>query len=205
MIEESELESKFIYSLKNYVEIYPQKNMKFKELKENGIQVYNLTIPIKTGSSITYLIRPQVNLGEKDGVDVSTRTDFYFNCIEIIRDGQVVTDSDELISFKDMSIYLDGYTYHASKEHLRFYEDIDIRESIAKTPNIRHWSLSWTDVLLFEKGEKDNLFLDKNKFKKTLKLIDQLPSSKNIDTNIVKTLSKDYCGFWVLRVIRNNQ
>ncbi len=33
-----------------------------------------------------------------------------------------------------MSIYLDGYTYHASKEHLRFHEDIDIRESIGKNP-----------------------------------------------------------------------
>ena len=88
------------------------------------------------------------------------------------------------MSFKDMSIYLDGYTYHASKEHLRFHDDIDIRESIGKTPNIRHWSLSWTDVVLFEKGEQDNLYFDKKKFKQTLRLINQLPSSKEVNKNI---------------------
>ena len=81
MIEESELESKFIYAIKNYVEIHPQKNLKFKELKEDGIQVYKLTLPINNGS-VTYLIRPQVSLGEKDGVEISTRTDFHIKVID---------------------------------------------------------------------------------------------------------------------------
>jgi DEAD/DEAH box helicase domain-containing protein len=197
MIEESELESKFIYAIKNYVEIHPQKNLKFKELKEDGIQVYKLTLPINNGS-VTYLIRPQVSLGEKDGVEISTRTDFYFKCIELVRNGQIINDLDELMSFKDMSIYLDGYTYHASKEHLRFYDDIDIRESIGRTPNIRHWSLSWTDVLNFEKGEKDNLFIDKTKYRKTLKLIDQLPISKNTDKGLVNCNNSIERLLWVL-------
>ena len=197
MIEESELESKFIYAIKNYVEIHPQKNLKFKELKEDGIQVYKLTLPINNGS-VTYLIRPQVSLGEKDGVEISTRTDFYFKCIELVRNGQIINDLDELMSFKDMSIYLDGYTYHASKEHLRFYDDIDIRESIGKTPNIRHWSLSWSDVLNFEKGEKDNLFIDKTKYRGTLKLIDQLPVSKNTDKGLVNCNNSIKRLLWVL-------
>lgn len=197
MIEESELESKFIYAIKNYVEIHPQKNLKFKELKEDGIQVYKLTLPINNGS-VTYLIRPQVSLGEKDGVEISTRTDFYFKCIELVRNEQIINDLDELMSFKDMSIYLDGYTYHASKEHLRFYDDIDIRESIGRTPNIRHWSLSWTDVLNFEKGEKDNFSIDKTKYRKTLKLIDQLPISKNTDKGLVNCNNSIERLLWVL-------
>ena len=144
------------------------------------------------------LIRPQVSLGEKDGVEISTRTDFYFKCIELVRNGQIINDLDELMSFKDISIYLDGYTYHASKEYLRFYDDIDIRESIGKTPNIRHWSLSWTDVLNFEKGEKDNLFIDKTKYRKTLKLIDQLPISKNTDKGLVNCNNSIERLLWVL-------
>lgn len=197
MIEESELESKFVYSLKNYIEIHPQKNMKFKETKEDGIQVYILTLPIKDGE-VTYLLRPQVSLGERDGVEISTRTDFLFKCIGLTRNGQTITDIDELMSFKDMSIYLDGYTYHASKEHLRFHEDIDIRESIGKTPNIRHWSLSWTDVVLFEKGEQDNLYFDKKKFKQTQRLIDQLPSSKEVNKNISDCQNSIERLLWVL-------
>ena len=197
VIEESELESKFIYSLKTYVENHPQKNMKFKEIKEDGIQVYKISLPIKDGE-VTYLIRPQVNLGERDGVEISTRTDFLFKCIGLTRNGQTITDIDELMSFKDMSIYLDGYTYHASKEHLRFQDDIDIRESIGKTPNIRHWSLSWTDVVLFEKGEQDNLYFDKKKFKQTLRLIDQLPSSKEVNKNISDCQNSIERLLWVL-------
>jgi DEAD/DEAH box helicase domain-containing protein len=197
MIEESELESKFVYSLKNYIEIHPQKNMKFKETKEDGIQVYILTLPIKDGE-VTYLLRPQVSLGERDGVEISTRTDFLFKCIGLTRNGQTITDIDELMSFKDMSIYLDGYTYHASKEHLRFHDDIDIRESIGKTPNIRHWSLSWTDVVLFEKEEQDNLYFDKKKFKQTQRLIDQLPSSKEVNKNISDCQNSIERLLWVL-------
>lgn len=102
------------------------------------------------------------------------------------------------MSFKDMSIYLDGYTYHASKEYLRFYDDIEIRESIGKTPNIRHWSLSWSDVLYFEKGEKDNLFIDKTKYRGTLKLIDQLPVSKNTDKGLVNCNNSIERLLWVL-------
>ena len=197
MIEESELESKFVYSLKNYIEIHPQKNMKFKETKEDGIQVYILTLPIKDGE-VTYLLRPQVSLGERDGVEISTRTDFLFKCIGLTRNGQTITDIDELMSFKDMSIYLDGYTYHATKEHLRFHDDIDIRESIGKTPNIRHWSLSWTDVVLFEKEEQDNLYFDKKKFKQTQRLIDQLPSSKEVNKNISDCQNSIERLLWVL-------
>ena len=197
MIEESELESKFVYSLMNYIEIHPQKNMKFKETKEDGIQVYILTLPIKDGE-VTYLLRPQVSLGERDGIEISTRTDFLFKCIGLTRNGQTITDIDELMSFKDMSIYLDGYTYHASKEHLRFHDDIDIRECIGKTPNIRHWSLSWTDVVLFEKGEQDNLYIDKKKFKQTLRLIDQLPSSKEVNKNISDCQNSIERLLWVL-------
>ena len=185
MIEESELELKFIYSLKSYVEIHPEKNLKFKESKENGIQVYHLTLPIENGS-VTYLIRPQVELGERDGVSNSTRSDFYFKCVEVIRNLQVINDIEVIQSFQDLAVYLDGYTYHASKEHLRFYDDLEKRNSIEETPNISHWSLSWTDVLLFEDGLFDAFYLDVKKYRKCKQLLDQLPLQSEIDLNILK-------------------
>jgi len=185
MIEESELELKFIYSLKSYVEIHPEKNLKFKESKENGIQVYHLTLPIENGS-VTYLIRPQVELGERDGVSNSTRSDFYFKCVEVIQNLQVINDIEVIQSFQDLAVYLDGYTYHASKEHLRFYDDLEKRNSIEETPNISHWSLSWTDVLLFEDGLFDAFYLDVKKYRKCKQLLDQLPLQSEIDLNILK-------------------
>ena len=131
MIEESELELKFIFALKKYAEKNRASGFEFSEIKENGLQTYRLKLPAYE-SSITYAIRPQINLGEKDGITVSTRTDFLFKCIEIEKKGTIITDTDELLRYKDVAIYLDGFTYHASEKHMRFYEDIIIRNAISR-------------------------------------------------------------------------
>ena len=76
------------------------------------------------------------------------------------------------MAFKEVAIYLDGYTYHASEKHMRFYEDIVIRDAISETPNMVPWSLSWTDVLLFESEDdnnrSDNLFPDELRYRKSI-------------------------------------
>ncbi|MFD1162053.1 DEAD/DEAH box helicase [Hwangdonia seohaensis] len=201
MIEESELESKFIYALKNYTVKYSDKNFLFGEVKENGIQTYRLKLPID-GGNITYAIRPQINLGEKDGVSVSTRTDFLIKCIQIERDGQVVNDIDTLLAFKDVAIYLDGYTYHASDKHMRFYEDIVIRDAIAETPNIIPWSLSWTDVLLFENEDDnsrtDSLYVDALRFRKAIQALNNYPMAQKLNKGLLKAKNSIERLLWFL-------
>lgn len=201
MIEESELESKFIYALKNYTVKYSDKNFLFGEVKENGIQTYRLKLPID-GGNITYVIRPQINLGEKDGVSVSTRTDFLIKCIQIERDGQVVNDIDTLLAFKDVAIYLDGYTYHASDKHMRFYEDIVIRDAIAETPNIVPWSLSWSDVILFEtdddKINTDSLYVDPVRYRKAIQSLNNFPMSRKLDKGLLAAKNSIERLLWFL-------
>ena len=201
MIEESELELKFVYALKKYTERNPNKNLSFKEVKENGIQTYRLKLPIKDGF-VTYAIRGQINLGEKDGVSVSTRTDFLIKCIEIERDGEIVTDIDELMAFKEVAIYLDGYTFHASEKHMRFYDDIVIRDAISETQNIVPWSLSWTDVLLFESEDDNNrsdtLFPDESRYRKAILALNNFPVTRNLNKGLLQAKNSIERLLWYL-------
>lgn len=201
MIEESELELKFIYALKKHVQSKPELNLSFTEFKENGIQTYRLSLPISNGK-ITYIIRPQVSLGEKDGLAISTRSDFYFKCIEIERNGSIITDIGELTAFKDVAIYLDGYTYHASEKHMRFYNDLAIRNSIAKTPNIASWSFSWNDVVLFEaekeEDREDFLSSNKNRYSKTIKRLKSIPIAASLNQGLLNTKNSIERLLWYL-------
>ena len=201
MIEESELELKFIYALKKYTEKHQDKNLVFEEVKENGIQMYRLTLPITNGS-VTYAIRPQINLGEKDGVSVNTRTDFLIKCIQIIKNDEVILDVDTLLAFKDVAIYLDGYTYHASEKHMRFYEDIVIRDSISETPNIVPWSLSWSDVILFEtdddKINTDNLYVDSLRYRKSIQSLNNYPMTRKLDKGLLAAKNSIERLLWFL-------
>ena len=201
MIEESELEFKFIHALRKYSEKHQDKNLVFEEVKENGIQSYRLTLPILNGS-ITYAIRPQISLGEKDGVSVSTRTDFLIKCIQIIKNEEVIKDVDILLAFKDVAIYLDGYTYHASEKHMRFYEDIIIRDAISETPNIIPWSLSWSDVVLFEtdddKINTDNLYVDDLRYRKAMQSVNGFPMAKKLNKGLIAAKNSIERLLWFL-------
>lgn len=201
MIEESELESKFIYALKNYAKKNKDKNLVFVEVKENGIQTYRLKLPIE-GGDITYAIRPQINLGEKDGISVSTRTDFLIKCIQIEKNGKIINDIDALLAFKEVAIYLDGYTYHASEKHMRFYDDIVIRNAISETPNIVAWSLSWSDVILFESEDdnsrSDNLYADELRFRKAILGLNGFPMSQKLNKGLIKSKNSIERLLWYL-------
>lgn len=202
MIEESELELKFVYALKKYAENHTNPNVLFQEFKENGINTYRLKLPIKDGQ-ITYLLRPQVNLGEKNGLgNISTRTDFFFKCIELKRNGELVEDIEELQSYKDVAIYLDGYTYHASDKHMRFYNDLEIRNAISLTPNITCWSFSWQDVLLFEAEKEedrlDGLFASTNRYAKSIKTVNSLPIASMLNKGLLDTKNAIERLLWYL-------
>lgn len=202
MIEESELELKFVYALKKYAENHTNPYVLFQEFKENGINTYRLKLPVKDGQ-ITYLIRPQVSLGEKNGLgNISTRTDFFFKCIELKINGQIVEDIEDLQSYKDVAIYLDGYTYHASDKHMRFYTDLEIRNAIAATPNIACWSLSWKDVLLFEAEKEedrlDGLFASTNRYARSIKVLNSLPIASMLNKGLLDTKNSIERLLWYL-------
>jgi DEAD/DEAH box helicase domain-containing protein len=202
MIEESELELKFIYALKKYVEKHKDTNYTFEEFKENGINTYRLGLPIKDGK-ITYLIRPQVNIGQKDGVEKDTRTDFYIKCIQVERNRVIIEDVDKLLAYKDVAIYLDGYTYHASKKHMRFYNDLAIRDAISESANIISWSFGWSDVVNFEAENEENrvdeLFVNKNRYAKSIKMLKGLPAISVLTTGLWETKNSIERLLWYLQ------
>lgn len=201
MIEESELELKFIYALKNYAEKQKDTKCTFEEFKENGKNTYRLGLPIENGK-ITYLIRPQSYLGQKDGVEKDTRTDFYIKCIQIERNGKITEDTDELMAFKDVAIYLDGYTFHASEKHMRFYNDIAIRDAISETPNIASWSLSWSDVVAFESEDdnkrNDDLYVKENRYSDTIRKLRSTPASSILNAGLLETRNSIERLLWYL-------
>jgi DEAD/DEAH box helicase domain-containing protein len=133
---------------------------------------------------------------------VDTRTDFYIKCIQIERNGEIIEDLDELNAYKDVAIYLDGYTYHASEKHMRFYSDLVIRDSINATPNISSWSLSWTDVTTFEseidENKIDELFVKKNSYSNSISRLKTLPAATILTTDLLEAKNSIERLLWYL-------
>ena len=71
---------------------------------------------------------------------------------------------------------MDGYTFHATEENCRFFDDLKKRVAIVESNSIISWSLTWTDIEKFDAIEKENdnqskefkrdsLFIDKVKYR----------------------------------------
>ena len=151
-IEESELEERFVKLLFNYAE--HTEGVSIESIKEDGIIHYQLTIN-KGDIDALYWIQPQVVLGSKDNIEYNTRTDFLIICGKY---------SFKRIDYKNdvprIAIYMDGYQYHASKEHNVFDRDIKIRKSIAKNPKYKSWTLTWKDLDIWEEKQKGDMVED---------------------------------------------
>jgi len=184
-IEESELEERFIRSLRNYLENKKSNDFKFENFIENGIVNYKFKIT-SDDLSYFYVIRPQYELGPTNGVKYNTRSDFYISLSDIEKNGVSVMDKSNISSFKGIAIYLDGYTYHATEENCRFYDDLKKRVAIAESNEIISWTLTWSDIEKFDAIEKDNdvqsrefkkdrLCLDNNKYRKTIAAYKAIP------------------------------
>lgn len=152
-IEESELEERFIRSLKVLSE--QDQNWKLEEIKEDGIVNYLLYFK-NNYSSFIYHIRPQVILGQSNGVQYTTRTDFLFICTSASFNGKIFED---LNAIPRIAIYLDGYQFHASEDNNRFLNDFEKRQAILKSDQYLTWTLTWDDVERFDSG----FFPDKEK------------------------------------------
>ncbi|WP_452228964.1 DEAD/DEAH box helicase [Lacinutrix sp. MEBiC02404] len=142
-IEESELEERFIKLLKVFAE--QSDKAEFLSKKQDGTVYYELRIN-QGDIEAHYWIRPQINLGPKDGIAYSTRTDFLIVCGSYLYKGK-----DYKYQVPKIAIYLDGYQYHASLEHNVFERDVNIRKSIALQPEFRTWTLTWKDLDVFQK------------------------------------------------------
>ena len=183
-IEESELEDRFIRSLRNHLQNQNPQDFKFEDFIENGI--VNYKFKITSGDySFYYVIRPQYELGPTNGIKYNTRSDFYISLSSIEKDGIAIEDDGVLSSVKGIAIYLDGYTFHATEENCRFFDDLKKRVAIVESISIISWSLTWTDIEKFDAIEKENdnqskefkrdsLFIDKVKYRSSVDAFRQI-------------------------------
>ncbi|MBN1600876.1 MAG: DEAD/DEAH box helicase [Chitinispirillaceae bacterium] len=143
-IEESELEERFIRSLKKLAN--KNENWRISETNDDGTISYKLSYEDHY-KKLHFHIRPQVNLGRADGVEFHTRTDFLIICTHCEINGLVVEDKSSL---HRIAIYLDGYQFHASKEHNSFLKDIEKRKAVVNSGNHYTWTLTWDDIEHFD-------------------------------------------------------
>ena len=149
-IEESELEYRFIKSIKRFS--LKNNNWRFEERRDDDSISYILEY-LEGENQFNYHIRPQVSLGTHDGVEYATRPDFLIICTSAIVNGKSIGDN---ILIPKVAIYMDGYQYHASKEHNRFGNDYKKRLSIKESKDYISWTLTWDDLEIFDKQFEDN-------------------------------------------------
>lgn len=158
-IEESELEDRFVRMLKNLAleDDHKARGWSFAPRNHDGVVCYYLTMVAKY-RKLTFFIRPQYPLGPNQGVSYYTEADFLMSCVEAEIDGRALS-GQELQQFKPLAIFLDGYLYHATKEHYRLKYDIQKRQAVVSSHQYLTWTLSWDDINLFEEDKEDDLSL----------------------------------------------
>ncbi|MFT0286493.1 DEAD/DEAH box helicase [Bacteroides thetaiotaomicron] len=157
VIEDSELELKFIRALKT---IAKTKKWNFEKVPDIDSYKYVLNIKdVEQNTDVIYHIHPQFALGNPYGVRHYTVPDFQFICVSACIEGKIIPNVSILPQW---SIYLDGYAYHAKEPNIRFYKDLEKREGIkdSKTHLMYSWTLTWEDIMLFESEKEDSLGLD---------------------------------------------
>lgn len=171
-IEESELEERFIRSLRKAFKHRADTGWQMEDFVENGAIHHRLRIP--SGAYVfDYVVRKQVPLGPAEGVKVNTRPDFYISASAVQQGGHPHPDPGATESIRHMAVYLDGYTYHATAHHMRFFTDVERRAAINAAPDKTTWTLNWADLDNFDAEEDkparlDTLWLDQARFKTTL-------------------------------------
>lgn len=190
-IEESELEERFIKGVKFYANKEAQQSLgwNFETTTENGVTVYKLKIK-NDKTEFDYLIRPQIPLGESNGIKLNTRTDYLIICTEIRVDGKQISNK-ELSKIPSIAIYLDGFHYHASKENNRFMGDIEKRMGIIESGKFLQWTLTWDDLTRFEnqitlsENDSDELYKKISIHKNNFDTISKAPTYKSFDPGFI--------------------
>lgn len=148
-IEESELELRFLGSIRKWLERPEMSGSRMEEFIENGITNYKIRIE-HHDEVLYYTIRPQVELGPEQGVEFTTRPDFLMTLVAIESGNDIPGNALWVDHCKKIAIYLDGYTYHATEENLRVYDDIKKRIAIAASDEYISWTLTWNDLERFD-------------------------------------------------------
>ncbi len=156
-IEESELEDRFIRLIRNLAlkDERKQQGWSFEVSNQDGVVCYYLTM-VANDKKLTYFIRPQYAMGPSQGVSFYTEADFLMTCIEAEIGGKKCK-REELLRFLPVAVFLDGYLYHATKEHLRVEGDIQKRQAVVRSQRFLTWTLTWEDIDLYEDGKEDDL------------------------------------------------
>ena len=204
-LEESELEERFVRSLTRYCD--KQDGWEFKVESAFGKKYYTMTI--EEGDIIKgFEIRPQIWLGTSQGIAKETRTDFLIKCTsykKLTTDGKVDMD---VMAIPSIAVYLDGYQFHGVKtgKKIRFFSDVEKRQSIADSSQYIPWTLSWEDLDLFDKDQKDGVNVKNDSL--------HMDSSYNTTKQFVKAQFKSSSGFdslannmerllWVMQTIES--
>jgi DEAD/DEAH box helicase domain-containing protein len=206
-IEESELEDRFIRSLRNYCAKNAEQGFIFESYIEDAIINYKLKT-VNGDYTFYYVIRPQLELGPAENVKYKTRSDFYISLTSAEKEGVTLSD-DKITSVKNIAVYLDGYTYHATKENCRFYNDLQKRNAIVESGDKITWSLSWSDIEKFDAIEKesdpvskqfkkDALAVDGVKYKTTIELYKKIPYWNNFNSDFMQTKNAMERLCWLL-------
>ncbi len=207
-IEESELEDRFIRSLRNHLQNQNPQEFKFEDFIENGI--VNYKFKITSGNyAFYYVIRPQYELGPTNGVKYNTRSDFYISLSSIEKNGVSIEDDAILSSVKGIAVYLDGYTFHATKENCRFFDDMKKRLAIVESNSIISWSLTWSDIEKFDSIEKesdnqskefkrDSLFIDKVKYRSSVDAFRQILGNAYLNDSLLACKNSFERLLWLL-------
>jgi DEAD/DEAH box helicase domain-containing protein len=204
-IEESELEARFIRSLRNFVQKNKDKGFVLDEFVEDGIVNYKIKL-VNNNCTYSYVIRPQYDLGPAHGVKFKTRSDFYITLTGIEKDGASTFNESELNAAKEIAVYLDGYTYHATQENPRFYTDVQKRIAIAASEDKISWTLTWSDLEKFDADDKnknpgkknDTLAFDNAKYGNTYKKYKTIPGVSQQDSELVKLPNSLERLIWLL-------
>ncbi|MDE6197642.1 MAG: DUF1998 domain-containing protein, partial [Muribaculaceae bacterium] len=140
-IEESELEERFVRTLKRHAEAL---GGKFEVSTVFGAKLYTMTI-----GSRQWLVQPQYTLDSSKGVKFYTIADFLISEVNSPN--------------KPFAIYLDGYRYHGASIKggtPRFFHDVEQRNSVVDSDRFIPWTLSWADLDLADTTNKSQTHSD---------------------------------------------
>lgn len=204
-IEESELEDRFIRSIRNFAKSKEEQKYQFESFIEDSVVNYKLKI-VNGDYSFYYIIRPQIELGPTEGVKFKTRSDFYISLTAAEKHGVALENIDFV---KDIAVYLDGYTFHATKENDRFENDLQKRIAIIESGNKITWTLTWADIERFEAIERDNetnnkstkndsIKLDRSIYKSTISKFEQIPYWNKYKSELIDAKNSLERLLWLL-------
>jgi len=134
---ESELEQRFLDVLRKKSNDTP--GWAWKEILYQGKRSWEL----KTGEN-TWLIEPQVQLGELHKVEIYTRPDFVF------------WPQGSGLDAKPVVVYTDGFAYHVCPNEAqgRIWDDLRKRDAVSASGQFAVWSITWDDVQECEDGKR---------------------------------------------------